>query len=193
MIIIPTHISRINTWLSDCLASIDTQHQVMVLFQGEKPTKRVKIGFEYTHQELNGYDPGAVVWAMKNLQPTDEFMVLHDSCVVKDNKLFDVLFSGYYEDSVALSNHPTLMGMFLGKYRMQVALQLEPPIAKDKMHAVDLEETWNRSYCALEQPILMEQPLTTSNIFVEKHGRQNMVLGNRWIKKYKGAWSRNQI
>ena len=193
MIIIPSHISRIDTWLKDCLESIDTKHPVMVIFQGDKPTKGLKIGFDYTHQTLNGYDPGAIVWAMNNLEKDDEFMVLHDSCVVKDNLLWKVVFDGYYEDSVALSTHPTTMGMFLGKYRMAIASQLEQPIAKDKLHGVELEESWNRDYCKLEQPVVLDNPLTISDVFIERHGRKNMVLENRWIKKYKGTWSRDQI
>lgn len=193
MIIIPSHISRIDTWLKDCLASLDTKHKVMVVFQGDKPAKGLKIGFDYTHQALNGYDPGAIVWAMNNLEKDDEFMVLHDSCVVKDNLLFKVVFEGYFEDSVALSTHPTTFGMFLGKYRMKMASQLEPPVAKDKAHGVDLEESWNREYCQLEQPIVLDNPLTTSDVFEILHGRENMILENRWIKKYKGTWKREQL
>jgi len=193
MIIIPSHISRIDTWLKDCLASLDTKYKIMVVFQGDKPAKGLKIGFEYTHQDLNGYDPGGIVWAMNNLEKDAEFFILHDSCVIKDNLLFKVMFDGYYEESVALASHPTLMGMFLGKYRMPIAKQLEPPIAKDKEHAVDLEETWNREYCQLEQPIVLDNPLTESTIFEERHGRKNMILENRWIKKYKGAWNRNML
>lgn len=193
MIIIPTHISRKDTWLKDCLASIKTDKKVMVVFQDEKPPKGLKIGFEYTYHTDGRFDPGAIVWAMANLKPDDEFFVLHDSCVIKDNLLWKVIFDGYYEESVALASHPTIMGMFLGKYRMEIALQLEPPIAKDKAHGVELEESWNRAYCAIEQPILMEQPLTSSTVFIEKHGRTNMILENRWIKKHKGTWSTNQL
>jgi hypothetical protein len=193
MIIIPSHVSRIDTWLKDCLASLDTKHKVMVVFQGDKPAKGLKIGFDYTHQALNGYDPGAVVWAINNLEKDDEFMVLHDSCVVKDNLLFKVVFEGYFEDSVALSTHPTTFGMFLGKYRTKIASQLEPPVAEDKAHGVDLEESWNREYCQLEQPIVLDNPLTTSDVFEIRHGRENMILENRWIKKYKGTWKREQL
>lgn len=192
MIIIPTHISRKDTWLKDCLASIKTDHQTMVVFQGDKPAKGLKIGFDYTHQALNGYDPGGIVWAYENYKG-EEFFLLHDSCIVKDNSLFDICFNGYYEDSVALATHPTTFGMFLGKYRMKIVKQLDPPIARDKEHGVDLEESWNREYCLKEYPVVLDSELTTSDVFETKHGRENMILENKWIKKYKGTWKRDQL
>lgn len=192
MIIIPTHISRIDTWLKDCLESLDTKHKVMVLFQGDKPPKDLKIGFDYTHHDLNGFDPGAIVWARENCTDS-EFFVLHDSCVIKDNSLFDVLFNGFSGLSVALASQPVLMGMFLGKYKTEIVKQLEPPIAKDKTHAVDLEESWNNEYCSLDYPVTLANTLTQSNTFEQKHGRENMVLENKWIKKYKGAWNRSML
>jgi len=192
MIIIPTNTTRIDTWLKDCLASLDTKHEVMVLFQGGKPTKGLKIGFSYVHCTAEGYIPGAIVWAMRN-KPAKEIFILHDSCIVKDNRLFDVLFNGYYEDSVALSKEPTMMGMFLGKYRMEILEQLKPPYVENKIHEVELEESWNREYCAIEQPILLGDPLVRTNVFEERHGRENQVLENKWIKKYKGTWDRTKL
>ncbi len=192
MILIPTTTERIDTWLKDCLASLKTDHPVMVIFQGEKPAKGLKIGFDYTSKPT-GYDPGAIVWAMDNLKSDDEFFVLHDSCIVKDNLLWDVIFNGYYEDSVALSKEPAMMGMFLGKYRMEIVKQLDKPIAPDKTKAVELEESWNNAYCSLEQPILLESNLTKSDVFETRHGRENMVLDCRWLTKFKGTWSPNQL
>lgn len=192
MIIIPSHISRIDTWLKDCLASLDTKHPVMVVFQGDKPAKGLKIGFDYTHQALNGYDPGALVWARENCKD-DEFFVLHDSCIIKDNLLWHVVFNGYAGQSVALATHPTIMGMFLGKYLTKIVQKLEPPVAKDKTHAVELEESYNQSYCQEDYPITVDNPLTISDVFEEKYGRKNMILENRWIKKYKGTWNREMI
>lgn len=192
MIIIPSHISRVDTWLKDCLSSIKTDHPVMVVFQGDKPTKGLKIGFDYTHQALNGFDPGAIVWAREHCED-EEFFVLHDSCLVKDNLLWRVVFEGYYENSVALADHPTALGMFLGKYRTEIVKQLDPPIAKDKMHAVELEIDYNKRYCEIDYPVIMNEPLSISNVFEEKFGRKNMILENRWIKKYKGTWNRDMV
>jgi len=193
MIIIPTNTTRIDTWLKDCLASLDTLHPVTVVFQGEKPAKGLKIGFDYVHKPTVGFDPGAIVWAMENLAKDDEFFVLHDSCIVKDNLLWKVVFDGYWQDSVALSKEPVMMGMFIGKYRMEICEQLEPPVASTKEDAVKLEESWNNAYCTVEQPILLERPLVKSDTFEHKHGRDNMVLENRWLKKYKGTWSPEQL
>lgn len=193
MILIPTNTSRIDTWLKDCLESLHTDHPVTVIFQGEKPVKGLKIGFNYVHKPSVGFDPGAIVWAMENLDKDDEFFVLHDSCVVKDNLLWKVVFDGYWQDSVALSKEPTFMGMFIGKYRMEIVSKLEKPIATDKETAVKLEESWNREYCKLEQPILLDSALSRSDVFETRHGRDNMVLDCRWLTKYKGTWSPGQL
>ena len=130
---------------------------------------------------------------MLNLNKDDEFLVLHDSCVVKDNLLWKVVFDGYWQDSVALSKEPTFMGMFIGKYRMEIASQLRPPDAENKNHAVELETTWNDEYCKLEQPVLLDDPLIRTDVFEQRYGRNNMVLENRWIRKYKGTWSPGQL
>lgn len=193
MIIIPTHISRVDTWLKDCLASIQTKHEVMVIFQDDKPPEGLKIGCKYDFHTDGRFDSGAVVWAINNLGKDDEFMVLHDSCVIKDNKLFDIVFNGYFEESVALSNYPVMMGMFLGKYRMKIVTQLEPPVAKDKEHSIDLEESWNQKYTRIEQPILLDSYISISNKFEERHGRNNMVLENKYLIKYKGTYNRGLI
>lgn len=192
MIIIPTHISRVNTWLKDCLDSIQTKHKVMVVFQGEKPAKNLKIGFDYDFNPTGQFDPGGIVWAMENCKD-EEFLLLHDSCVVKDNLIFDILFHGYRGESVALATVPVAMGMFMGKYRIDIAKKLDPPVANTKEESVDLEESWNKAYCELEYPVIIDSPLTQSDVFEEKHGRENMILENRWIKKYKGSWNRHMI
>jgi len=164
----------------------------MVVFQDDEPAKGLEIGFDYTFHTKGRFDPGAIVWAMENCKE-DEFFVLHDSCVIKDNLLWHVVFDGYAGQSVALASHPTTMGMFLGKYRTEIAKQLPQPVAKDKKEAVELEESWNRSYCQLEQPILVDNPLTSSSVFEDRHGRRNMVLENKWIIKYKGTYDPAQL
>lgn len=191
MIIIPTTIERIDTWLKDCLASIETDHPITVVFQGEKPPANLKLAVPFVHKET-GFDPGAIVWAMDNLKEDDEFFVLHDSCVVRDNLLWKVVFDGYYEESVALSKEPVMMGMFLGKYRMKIAKSLEKPIAKTKEDSVELEVDWNSEYSKLEQPILLDSNLSASHIFETRHGRENMVMSCRWLTKYKGTWKPEQ-
>ncbi len=199
MIIIPTHTSRVDTWLSDCLNSLNFHYLVTVLFQGEKPeestTERLLGTFPsivVAWHELNGYDPGALVYAVEE-HVEDDVFVLHDSCVIKDNSLFDLAFIKHAGKGVALSTHPTTFGMFLGKYRYDVLKDLPKPLAQNKYHGIELEESWNRLYCQADPPVVLFNDFNDKDIFETKHGRKNMVIENKYLKKYKGAWNRSMV
>lgn len=194
-IIIPTHVSRLR-WLDQCLKSIQTTYPVYVVFQGEEPDPEVcqlirEKGFLPCHQELNGYDPGGIVYAMHHTE-LDEFFILHDSCIVKDNKLFDKVFHKDHK-SIALSLTPCPFGMFLGKYQRSVCEMMEIPVAHNKYHAVELEESWNREYSAKAQWELLFDDFHDQQVFEEKFGRTNMVLENKYLKKWKGSWHRDMV
>lgn len=192
-IIIPTHIDGL-AWLDNCLDTIKTDYEIILLFQGKEPPNTMKydyLGRTHAYQTFNGYDPWAVVYGVMN--KIDEFFVLHSSCEVKMNSLFKKCFRDHEGKSVALSSYPVLFGMFLGKYRYEIAKQLPLPIAKDKAHAVDLEVTWNNAYCALEKPVLLFDGFVDNDRFEQKFGRKNMVIENEYIKKYKGTWHRSMV
>lgn len=196
MIIIPSHVSRINTWLKDCLTSLDTKHPITVVFQGNAPLKMLPyttdLNITLTHSPHDGFDPGGIVWAREHCKDP-AFFLLHDSCVIKDNALFDICFTRFSSESVALADRPVPFGMFLGKYKTRLVKDMLPPIATSKLHAVELEETWNNAYCILDQPVILTPPLRDNDVFEEKYGRKNMVLENPWVIKYKGTWNRNML
>lgn len=191
MIIIPTNSDRVDTWLKDCLESLETRRKVIILSR-DKPIKRHKNGFSYVCSPKYTFTSGALFYAKENLD-VDEFFILHDSCIVKDNRLWDVVFDGYAGNSVSLSSHPSPIGMFLGKYRMEVVKKLPTKIATTKEEDVTLEEEYNQAYARLDYPVTIDNPLNISDKFVTRHGRENMMLENKWMIKYKGTWTRGMI
>lgn len=138
------------------------------------------------------FEMGKIKWVYENTN-IDEFFLLHDTVEIKDTSLFDEAFAmtGY---SYALSDHPTIMGMFLGKYRREVLAKFPLAETKTKREAVLQEITFNQTYSSFEPNMLVcDPPLRNTDIFEDKFGRKNMVLENKFIKKYKGTWCWEQV
>ena len=167
VIVVPTSPGR-EHWAKQCSESLkDTPHIVVS---------------EY------GYEIGKIRWMMENTN-FDRWLMLQDSVVVKDLSLFDLAFS--HPNSVALSNCPVKFGMYLGIYTRKTLSKVEIPIAHDKEDAIRYEVEWSKKYCESEKniPTLFEDfsdgnSKRTVNIF----GRENLVLENEYLIKYKGTW-----
>lgn len=136
-----------------------------------------------------GYETGALHQAMVYTQYKEIFLI-HDTMEIKDPEIFKIAFEDYEGKSYALSNYPDLFGMYLGKYRREPLEMAKPKGAKDKMESIEKETSFNQRYCKHDEVVLCEQPLIDSNKFVKKFGRENMLLENDWVKKYKGTWNR---
>jgi len=134
------------------------------------------------------FEMGKIKWVMDNTN-LDEFFLLHDTVEIKDTSIFDQAFTECASKSFALSSHPDYMGMFLGKYRREILKQMVLPTTKTKEQAVIQEADFNRNYANLEPfKVVLNPPLLNTDIFEDKFGRKNMVLEDRYIKKYKGTW-----
>lgn len=124
----------------------------------------------------------------------DEFLLLHDTCEIKDHKLFDIVFKQYEGKSVALADYPCVFGMYLGKYRRETLNKIYIPKARNKMDAVEYEMTFNQLYCQIDGDVkLIDNPLHDTDVFIEKFGRKNMVLENDLLIKYKATWNRSMV
>lgn len=146
--------------------------------------------FEY---DKGDFELGAIRHMFYNTD-IDEFLLLHDTCEIKDNKLFDIVFDQYEGKSVALANHPCIFGMYLGKYRREVLNMMYIPKAHNKIEAVEYEMTFNTEYCKLDGDVkLLDNPLHDTDVFIEKFGRKNMVLENDLLIKYKATWNRSMV
>ncbi len=162
-------------WLNECLKSV----------------KGVKYKVEVV-VDLTFFELGTIKYAYD--KGYDEFFYMHDSCVVKDKKIFDFMFNDLKGSSVCVSNHPGLFGMYIGKYTRKDLERVKLFIPKDKMDAVENEVTWTNEYASkADSVIMMNPPLRDGYNFVNKNGRLNMKLENDYMIKYKATWNRSMI
>jgi hypothetical protein len=121
----------------------------------------------------------------------DEWVLLHDSCLIKDTKLFDLFF--YPEESVCLTSFPNMFGMYMGKWRRSILREMVLPEVKTKTQAVAFEETFCRDYASRDYTKVLFPDLIDSDVFVHRFGRKVMKIENEYIIKYKSCWNRNML
>lgn len=164
-VVIATTPGREN-WLAQCLASIDRPTVVLSDFT---------------------FELGKIRWVYDNTT-IDRFLFLQDSVVVKDQALFDLLNE---PGSIALTNDPRPFGMFLGVYERSVLAQIKIPLPQNKQESIDLEISWTEEYCRHATVLRTAYPELTDRNATRKEqlfGRNNLVLENAHLIKYKGTW-----
>lgn len=121
----------------------------------------------------------------------NEIFLMQDSCEIKSNKLFNLLFKKYKGKSVAVGYK---FLHYLGKYRRDILEKMVLPDTFNKEASIFNESRFNNQYRDLDPDfITINPPLHTSEIFEEKCGRLNMKLENEYIIKWKGTWSISQL
>jgi hypothetical protein len=107
----------------------------------------------------------------------DEFILIHCTCLIKDNSLFDKLFE--------IPGHVALTSRFFHLMAKYVSADMpEVPVVRNKAEGTNLEVHWfTKPYTVFEPELIVH----TQN-FEEKHGRKNMILENDFLIKYKGHW-----
>ena len=156
-------------WLNQCLKSLGDR-SVLVLS-------------DFT------FELGKIRWMFSNTC-VDRFMLLQDSVIVKDPKFFDMAFD--YPRSVAVSQCPTVFGMYLGIYHRDTLAAAGMPQPKTKKEAIYYEMHWSNRYCSYEHVPVMFPEFNDHNAkgkTIELFGRNNLVLENDYLIKYKGTWS----
>ena len=176
-IIVGSSESRRDTWLSDI--------QINLMDYNKYPIKyNITDRFELAtiKQALTSTD-----W--------DEFLFLPDSTIIKDFSLLDIVFDRHKGKSVSLVQHPDIGGMYLMKYRREILEKMgDIPIASSKMMAVYWEVIFHAYYAGLDQNVVVLFPdVKHSDVFIEKHGRMNMVMGNSYFEKWKGDWGQKSL
>lgn len=120
----------------------------------------------------------------------DEFIVIQDSCLIKNP---DIL-----KEMLALKGQSVWLSSwgqnYFCKYRTEILKQMQLPEIKSKEDSVRYEREFHEAYRKLETPIvLMDGCLENTNEFEYAFGRNNMIIENKYFKKYKGTWDVNMI
>ena len=166
MIVIATTPGR-EDWLKQCLASI---------------SKPVLVLSDFT------FELGKINWIF-NKTKIDRFMFLQDSVIIKDEKIFELLYQD--KGSIALTNDPGMYGMYMGIYERKILEQIEIPIPKSKNEAIQYELTWTDTYCKAARNVRLAFTDLTDNRAKRKQvifGRENLVIENDFLIKFKGNW-----
>jgi hypothetical protein len=122
----------------------------------------------------------------------EEFILLHDSCEVKDTSFIEDVFNNPL--SVSFSCSPNNFGSYLGKYQRSVLSKMDIPIAKSKLDSVNYEETFNLEYEFRAGKIGFLSPqLVNTTKFEEMFGKMTMILENDYLIKYKSCWNRMKL
>lgn len=172
-------------WLRDCLTSLaGCKYPVLIVSNGGyyPESKDLTLPVDLAVNEWNGFELGGIA---RGAESFDEFIHLMDTCVVKDQGMFDAMFE--YPHSVCLT--PGFFS-YLGKFKSDVLRAVGVPRIETKNEAVLKERWWTEDYLKLDPGYKVFQPElpVESTVFVERHNRKNMVLENDFIIKYKANW-----
>lgn len=151
------------------------------------------IGREHIVVSNWGFELGKIAWVMNNTT-ANRFLFLQDSWVVKTPKLFTLLDS--IDGSIAITQDPYYFGCFAGVYERHVIEDIGVPVIESKFDAVQAERYWHESYVQCNgEPTVLFPDLTdessTQTIFL--NGRENLILENEYLMKYKGTWRADQL
>ena len=172
-IIIGTH--KGSPWLENCLSSLFGTPWPLVVIEND------------------GFELGKIAEAVARTN-FKEFLFLPDSVEVKDRYWIQQALVEHAGVSVSVNRDPGPFGCYMGKYRRSVLQQVGIPQTLTKRDAVWLEVEWGRRYYEADpRTVILFPDLRDSNVFEEKFGRNNMILENESLKKYKGTWTWDQL
>lgn len=161
-------------WLNNCLASFKDYNKYPII------SLMVNNG--------KGYIPDFLREILK--MNIEEFVLLQDSMEIKDASIFDICFELNKGKSVSLSNTPVAFGSTHGKFLSSVLSKCSIPQLNNKYDDALYEVSFGLEYLKqCEGNAVALADLKHSDKFEYKFGRNNMVVENEWIKKYKGTWT----
>lgn len=165
MIVIGSTPNREN-WVKDCLNSLRLPCLILTDFT---------------------YELGKIAWCAKNVG--QNFFFFQDSIIFKStNWILELLEKN---KSVALTSDPVPYGTYMGIYEIDVLRRIEIPIPKSKAEAIEYELNWTASYIREAGSYEIAFPDFTDAKATRKefrYGRENLVLENEYLIKYKGNW-----
>ena len=161
-IVITTHEST-EPFLLDCIKSLkNCTYPITIIYNTNENNEYESIGLKVG---MNLYD---------------EFIYLHDTVVIKDLALFDLLFAQPGMFSIS----PKFL-MYLGKYDSKILKNTTLPHVHNKLEAIKMEFWLQETFIC---PCFDATFIDGNHTFEEKYGKTRMVLENKYIKKYKSCW-----
>lgn len=170
IIIVSSQVTR--HWLIECISRINQ-------FNIKYP-----ILIHTNYPDNNEFEMGGIKLGMKEF---DEFFLMHDTLMIKDPRVFDLCFD---LPGVSVSLGRTYF-MYLGKYLTSILQTLELPEVRKKNDAIMQEMVFNDNYrkAAGENYVeLMLDTVKDGPVREMRYGRENLIIENEFIKKYKGYW-----
>lgn len=163
-------------WITQLLISIRTSYPIMI-----------------TNHEGWQIDGIRLAWEATDY---DEIFFLNDTMVVKDNSIWDIAFKHFAGKSVTCAEK---FQMYLAKYRREIVEQIPfPRVTNRRDDVIHGEDIWNHKYMEKDPDYISLDPMTDVNPDIEsnfefKYGRKNMVIENRYFKKWKSQWNISMI
>lgn len=138
--------------------------------------------------DIDGYEIGAIYGTLEATD-WDEFVFLQDTIEIKNLSVFDRMFKEFEGRSVAYNPH---FQMYLGKFRRAILEGIPKPEVRNKIDAVSKESSFTQTYWANDPTTVVLNPHFIDQNFYGrrewKHGRENLVMEDDYIKKFKGTW-----
>lgn len=175
MIIVICHHKSTHPFLKDLLSSIrGVKYKRLIIENETEKSKYIP--------NIGGYELGAIQKAMTLID--DDIFFLQDTTVIKDKWIFKIADKA--KGGMALCEK---FMSYMGKYKMEVLKQMVLPTVYSKNDSLKYEFSWTEEYIRKDPHFeYAPQALQDTDIFIEKHGRKNMVLENDYIIKYKAKW-----
>ena len=134
------------------------------------------------------WELGKIKFIHETYRP-ERFLFLHDSVEILDDSFFDLIEKT--TGSVALFSDPVPFGMFMGVFERKVLDQvpLWQPTSKESSARAEL--LWTTRYARAAQPYTVLFPEVcdrNAERVIERFGRENLMLENKLIRKYKASW-----
>jgi len=138
----------------------------------------------------NGYDP-QVIQVIYEQTDYDEFLLLHDTMIIKRLDLFDLFFKTHAGMSVSFFHNYM---NFIGKFVRNHLTNFYYPVVCCKWGAVMAELNWGPQYTRNSNAITLFPDLYhESTMFQEIDGKQVMVIENEYFRKYKHNWNLDMV
>ncbi|QUL37954.1 hypothetical protein [Erythrobacter sp. JK5] len=207
VVIVPTY-ARNTAFLRDCLASLAGYRAVPILLvvtaaSRESVAAATAIADEFPGTvarietlEADTSELGGLHVACRCTSAREMFL-LHDSCEVLDHGLFRIAFDELCGSAVPmLRSYGLVWTSCLGKYRRATLDRIDPALLLPggRLEAMEAEITFTQAYSRAEPQLVdFPEPMRETDEIVARHGRDNHLMANSYLRKWKASWSIDHV